>query len=43
MYKVKYSTAALNIIDRQNIYNIIFIVRSIIKLFRLRKYQKELY
>ncbi len=43
IYKVKYGAAALNIADQQNAYSITMAVRSIIKLFRLVKREKELY
>jgi len=43
IYKVKYSAIALDIINRQNAYNIIIAIRGIIELFKLIKREKELY
>jgi len=43
IYEVKYSAAALNIIDWQNAYSITLAVRGIVELFRLIKREKELY
>ncbi|PQE16266.1 phosphatidylserine decarboxylase protein [Rutstroemia sp. NJR-2017a BVV2] len=42
-YEVKYSTAALDIADRQNTHSIILAVRGIVELFRLMKREKELH
>jgi len=41
--EVKYSAAALNVIDRQNTHSITLAVRGIIELFRLIKRKRELY
>jgi len=42
-YKVKYSATALDIVDRQNAYSMTVTIRGVIELFRLVKYEKELY
>jgi hypothetical protein len=41
--KVKYSTTALDITDRQNAHSMTIAVRGIIELFRLMKHEKELH
>jgi hypothetical protein len=41
--KIKYSTAALDIADRQNTYSMTVAVKGIVELFRLVGYKKELY
>jgi len=41
--EVKCGTAALNIVDRQNAHSITLAVRGVVRLFKLVKYEKELY
>ena len=42
-YEVKCSTAALDVIDRQNAHSITLAVRGVITLFRLIKHKNKLY
>jgi hypothetical protein len=41
--EVKCGTTVLDIIDRQNTYSTMIVVRGIVRLFRLVKHEKELY
>jgi hypothetical protein len=43
MCKVKCSNVALNIVDWQNVYSITLVLRGYVELFKLVKYEKELY
>ena len=42
-YEVKCGAAALGIVDRQNVYSMMIVVRGVVKLFRLVKREKERY